>query len=263
MATRSSTLAALVILAGAAAAISARGLSALAPTAAGLHPIVLLALTAAIHTAWIGALAGRGAWLIPAIAWPISLRIATAGLQDVGWSSPGLTAFFLELLLAAIAVSLAPPQSVADRLAGWRRARTAIATQLHMGQGLIPWLRDIAEHALVGRGELPGDRALSRFVAQLADAECHLRVRLSQAGLPAHLPEAVLTRAQSLLSAAEIVTAESTAALERQALEAAVGLRDLCHALPDRSTGERDEMATQCERLLLDLVSLDRRTSLS
>lgn len=136
-----------------------------------------------------------------------------------------------------------------------------------MGQGLIPglipWLRDIVEHALVGRGELPGDRALSRFVAQLADAECHLRVRLSQVGLPAHLREAVLTRAQSLLSAAEIVAAESTTALERQALDAAVGLRDLCHALPDHSDDERDHMATQCERLLLDLVSLDRGASLA
>jgi hypothetical protein len=81
MATRSSTLAALIILASATSAVAARGLAALAPAATDLHPIVLLALTAAIHTAWIGALAGRGAWLIPAIAWPISLRVTTAGCR--------------------------------------------------------------------------------------------------------------------------------------------------------------------------------------
>jgi hypothetical protein len=122
-----------------------------------------------------------------------------------------------------------------------------------MGQGLVPWLQRGVRQFMSGEPERPMSAGFDRYVAGVADAEARLRTRLGGLTIPPAIRDALLTQVQMLVGEAEITAARSMTMLEHRALEAAMTMRDACDRLP-AEVSERETLAADCERLLLDLV---------
>jgi hypothetical protein len=214
----------------------------------------LLAVAAALHVAWIlCAVHRRG--LVVSAAWPIGVHFSRLGLEAEGFDGVALIyAIIAETILLALATSLAPPLPWAERLARWRRARADIAVQLRMGEGVLPWLREAAARFLRGRPERPAGAGFRRFAADLADAECRLRVNVARLAAPEHLRQSLATSGARLLAEAERAASHLSIGLEQQALAAAAACRDECERLPGVRDADRQALARQCEALLMNLA---------
>lgn len=203
----------------------------------------------ALHAAWLRAVfLGRRA-LPSAICWLVSLYFCRAGLGG----SLSL-ALVLEGVPLVLAVSQAPETSWGDRLARWRRARSQISIQLRLADGILPWLRRAVAQCFYGRAETTVSFDYQRFLAGMATAERSVAARLSTSAMPEVLNQHVATRAAALQSHAAALAVDCVMRLEQEALSAAAECRDICDHLDAVSTERRDQIAAECESLLLELV---------
>ena len=129
-----------------------------------------------------------------------------------------------------------------------------MTAQLHMSQGILPWLRDSAAHLMTGAADAPLGADYQRFLAQMADAEYRLHVRLSHVALPEQLRQSVLSNAAAILAGVETSATRLTIDLEKKALSAAAACREQCGELEDLSPQQRQKLADQCESLLFELI---------
>jgi hypothetical protein len=124
-----------------------------------------LAISAGLHAAWLLAAVERSLLLL-ALGWLCCCRFAAAGNAFGTFG-----AFLLQVLLLLLAFGVRPGVPVAQRLASYRRTRTAIQAQLMMADGLCPWFRLCARQLFNGKSEHKDqtmDRAM--FLAELEDA---------------------------------------------------------------------------------------------
>ena len=149
---------------------------------------------------------------------------------------------------------MAPPESWADRLARWRRARADIVTQLRMGQGILPWWRLCFRQFATGAADTPIGSDYRRFAAALADAEHRLRVRLSHATMPEQLRQSILENVTAIVASAETAAAQRAIEIEQQALTATAACREQCERMENLSASERQALAGQCEQVFLELA---------
>lgn len=245
-------------LAGLAAWIASLGVDRLWLTETGDAPLpfVAAAVAAALHAAWILPAFHRDSPALIGLAWLASVWACRAGLVAAGFDDAVLPATLLETITLAIALNACDGSPWAERLARWRRARQNIATQLRMGDGLAPWVAASTRQLLTGKPDRPAVGGFDRVAADLADAEQRLHARLAAVALPEAVRQSMLAAAQALVSRAEAATAHVAITLERQALEEAAACRDRIAALTGISDAEREALATQCEALMLDLVSV-------
>lgn len=180
--------------------------------------------------------------------------MSRAGFVAFGFSGGLVRATVVETIVLALALSGGERIAWADRLAHWRRARRNISTQLRMSEGLAPWLSASVRRLLTGAPDRRASAAFDRLAADLADAEHRLKVRITVLALPEDVRQSMLTSADALVSRAELATAHVSIALERQALEEAAACRDRIAQLVEVPEAERETLARECERLLLDLV---------
>jgi hypothetical protein len=257
---RSALLVPAVLLAAAGVWLTNAALIARWLTATGKPPASAscLVLAVALHLAWLLPATFRRNPTLVAVAWGVTLTTCRNGLLALGVESalgPALLLEGLPLALAlAAALGAAPGLSWCDRLTEWRRAQQAITTQLRMSEGLLPWLRASLRRLLFNRPDRPA-ASFDRAMADLADADHRLQLRVSQLAMPDELKAVVQCAAQALVACAEARAAETTIALEQQALEAAAACRDRVAAWPGLSPRQADALGHACERLLLDLAA--------
>lgn len=214
---------------------------------------------------------GPGAWLLPATrriqpvltatAWLLCVGSCRAGLAAAGFQADDIWyALVLGGVQLALALGCAAPTSWADRLAQWRRSRERIASELRIGDGLIPWVLTTIPRALAGHAERPAASLFDHAITALAHNEQHLRRTAIQLGLPDVVRELLHTAAHAVGTRAEASAAELTIAIERHALDQAARCRDSIAALGDLADADRARLARDCESLLLDLstVSVER-----
>lgn len=125
-----------------------------------------LAAGASLEVSWIGAACSGRAGLLGVFGWALSFWLAIHG-----GGVPGGLAQVIALLQAR---TLGPAETLAERLARWRRAREAISVQLEMSQGVVPWIGRAARQFWSGRA--PGRTVdATRMVAEMEDAEIMAR----------------------------------------------------------------------------------------
>jgi hypothetical protein len=137
-------------------------------------------------------------------------------------------AFCLELLPLLLALSLCDRSPWSERLALWRRSRSEIAVQLRMGDGLLPWMRRCGRQMLIGAPDTPAGVNYRRLLAELADAEHRMRVRLGHLVMPEQLRQSILSCAASLVGLAEASSARLAVELEQQTLTGIAAWRAVC-----------------------------------
>jgi len=211
--------------------------------------------SAALHLGWIAAASRHQATTVLLACFPFSVWLCRQGWalaqgEGAGWWA----ALCLESIPLALAWSFTPAPSWADRLARWRRARAAVSAQLHMGPGLVPWLRDTVRQLFCGAPDRAIGTAHQRFLAELAEAECRLRVRLADLALPEQLRQSVISRAGELRAQAELASARLHFELQQQALAAAATCREQCEAMDELAPAVREHLARECELLFANLI---------
>jgi hypothetical protein len=211
--------------------------------------------SAALHLGWIAAASRHQASAVMLVCFPLSVWLCRQGWalvqgEGVGWWA----ALCLEAIPLALAWSFTSAPSWADRFARYRRARAALSAQLHMGPGLFPWLRDSARQFFSGAPDRAAGAGHQRFLAELADAECRLRVRLADLALPEQLRQSVLSCASELRAQAELASARLHFELEQQALVAAATCREQCEAMDELAPAAREHLARECELLFANLI---------
>ncbi len=163
----------LAVLASLASYISAPALA--ATYLAGLPTGTAFVAASAVHAAWIVSCIQRRHLLLRIAAWVVCLSLAQDGLTRLTSLQSGLlTPLAVETVLLLAAMSAASPLSLADRLAGWRRAREAAMAQLVMADGVLSWIPAFFRRLFAGRAEPASagsrlDRA--QLLAELEDAE--------------------------------------------------------------------------------------------
>jgi len=189
------------------------------------------------------------------VCWAMSLYACDEGLASFGKAEPSSSvAFFIEMVPLLISWALSHPVSIAERLARWRRARSEISVQLLMGDGLFHWIPGCVRQFFSGSRAMSGGSSFRRLVAELADAEHTLRMRLGGLVIPERLRQSILTSASTLVSQAERSAAALSIELEQEALNAAAACRDQCEDLENLRPQEKVVLAKQCETLFLELV---------
>lgn len=224
---------------------------------AGEPPVLYLeqVISGALHLGWVLCVAYRGGTFVTAVCWTSSLVACDEGLGSISGTAPSsLLALTIEGIPLLLAMSLTPSSSVAERLARWRRARSEISVQLRMGEGLVHWLPAAFRQFLKGTADMPAGSSYRRFLAEMADAEHTLRIRLNCLAIPEQLRQSILTTANSLVGQAEKSAAILAMEFERQALNAAAVCRDQCEDLENMQPDEKAALAKQCEDLFLELV---------
>jgi hypothetical protein len=212
-------------------------------------------VSAALHTAWMVSTGNRRTPAVAAACWLVSLWLCWQGALAVSPASPAFVgALLLEGIPLILALALSPRSTWAERLARWRRARADISAQLQMGQGVLPWARESVVRFVAGAPDRPAGADYSRFLAEMADAEHRLRIRLSRLALPEQLRQSILASAAVLLGRAETSAAHLAIELEQQALSAAAAYRDQCEQLPELTPKQRQHLAHQCESLFVELI---------
>lgn len=211
--------------------------------------------SAALHLGWIAAASRRHASAVMLVCFPLSVWLCRQGWalaqgEGAGWWA----ALCLEAIPLALAWSFTPAPSWSDRFARYRRARAAVSAQLHMGPGLVPWLRDTVRQLFCGAPDRAIGTAHQRFLAELAEAECRLRVRLADLALPEQLRQSVLSRAGELRAQAELASARLHLELEQQALTAAAACREQCETMHELAPPHRERLARECELLFTGLI---------
>lgn len=212
-------------------------------------------VSAALHLSWICCAAYRRGALVTAICWAVSVLACDSGLSamlEVGHSVS--LAIVMEGIPLLLARAILPAPALADRLARWRRMQADISIQLRMSEGYLSWIPASLVRFFKGSAETPIGSSYRRFVAELADAEHKLHIRLNSIALPENLRQSILTSAIALVNQADKSAAILANDLEMHALSAAAICRDQCEELHDIQPHERAALARQCETLLLDLV---------
>jgi hypothetical protein len=248
-------LAPLLPLAALAAWLDAIGLADVWHGHAGTMPplVVCLVVGAALEASWLLA-ASRGMRRLP-IAWLLAVVLSRDGLHASAFgTAASIDACALHALLLGLASLRADPLSWSERLAAWRRARQRIATELRLGDGLLPWARECWTRILTGRAEHPSATAFDRLIADLDDAGAHTRTRLTALTLPDAVRQAASNAVHAIARRAETAAADLALAIERASLDEAAACRDLIGGLTDRSPEEREQLAAACESLLVDLA---------
>jgi hypothetical protein len=213
------------------------------------------AIAGALHASWIVPAARRSGLLLTAVCWTASLWLADRGFATLYITDSNLPpALLLEGVCLLLAVSIAPAEPWADRLARWRRTRADIVTQLRMGQGILPWWRLCLRQFATGTADTPLGSDYQRFTAALADAEHRLRVRINRATMPEQLRQSILESVTAIVARAETSAAHRAIEIEQQAVAAAAACRDQCERLESLSTSERKALAGQCEQAFLELT---------
>lgn len=212
-------------------------------------------VSAALHLSWIFCIASRRGSFAAVLCWFASLYACNSGMagrENSGGSV--ILPFIVECVPLLLARSLSCPPPLSETLARWRRARTEISIQLRMGEGLISWFPPALRQFFIGSPKTQNGSSYRRFIAELADAEHCLRLRLGHLTLPEHLRQSILTSAAALVSQAEKSAAALAIELEREALEAVAACRDQCEELRELQPQEKAALAKQCEDLFLELV---------
>jgi hypothetical protein len=247
----------LVILGGLAAYVGGLGIEHAWMLGASNAPVPYLSnvISAALHASWIFAAARRRAPLLIAAGWFLSRYFCQEGLTTLGQGSGSFACSTLaEVIPLLLALALTPRSTWGEKLARWRRARSEISIQLRMGEGLMSWFPPAVRQFLFGSAVTAAGSSYRRYLAEMADAEHVLRVRLSSLTIPEHLRQSILTSAGALVGQAEKSAAALAIHLEREALNAAAACRDQCEELEDLQPQERAVLAKQCEALFLELV---------
>lgn len=212
-------------------------------------------IAAAVHAAWILPATRRSSLALTTAGWVTALWLEQRGIETFYLAeSDFLLALLIESVCLLLAHSVAPPETWADRLARWRRSRADIATQLRMGQGVVPWWRFSLRQFTGGAADTPVGSDYQRFAAALADSEHRLRIRINRATMPEQLRQSILESAAAIGGSAETSAAQRAIEVERQALAAAAACRDQCERLENLSPAERKALSSQCEQAFLELT---------
>jgi hypothetical protein len=163
-------------------------------------------------------------------------------------------ALIIEIIPLLLAKSFADPISLPERLARWRRKRADISIQLMMGEGISRWFPSCLRQFLTGTPATAGGSSFRRVLAEIADAEHSLKIRMAGLAIPEQLRQTILTSASAIRAQAEKSAANLSIELERQALNAAAICRDHCEEIPGLRPQEKDTLSRQCEELLLGLI---------
>lgn len=211
-------------------------------------------ISAALHAAWIWCAAHPRAGGAMLTTWVFAFLSCRAGLLAAGFATHAfMYAFLAEGAPLALALALTN-MSWSERLASWRRARADIATQLRMGQGIIPWMSSCVRQLLTGSAERPAGIDSHRLIADLTDAECRLRVRLSRMAIPEQVRQSILTQSATVMAEAELAAARFGLDLEQKVLTATAVCRDLCAHVEDTQPDQQQALAAECESHFLNLI---------
>jgi hypothetical protein len=225
------------------------------PGAGVLVWIISLAAAGALHVAWISLLTTGRSRFAAALFWFACARLAASGLHSNGATVP---AWFAEVLLLCLVLAHNPRPCWADRFAAWRQARAAIATQLQMGEGLLPWLLRCVEQVWKGSPLTPIQSAHLLVQSALLQSARSLECRLLQDVEHEHFCQLALTALTDVANHAAVTFAKASIDIEQQAFAAASQLRDAAQSLPVEES-ERTRLAGWCEELLFSLTLPDAR----
>jgi hypothetical protein len=212
-------------------------------------------ISAALNTSWIFPAARHRAPFLVFLAWLLSCHYCHQGLKSLTYGpNPLAGALLAETIALLLAQALVPGPTWSERLTRWRRARTDISVQLHMGEGILYWFPPAIKRFLLGSSEMPSGTNYGRFVAELRDGEHRLHIRLSKLAIPEHLRQSILSSASDLLGQAEKSAACLAIELEKNALAAAAACCDECEDLEGLQPQEKSVLGRQFEDLFLDLI---------
>ncbi len=222
-----------------------------------LHLALGLVVATALHCAWLLLALERGCRPVALLVWATALHTCMIGLHQVpGASGRNGTALLLEGIPLLLASALAPPSSLADRLARWRRARQQAIVQLEMGEGILVWVRDVFKRFALGQS--PGADRLGRL--------CTLADRLGRGHgwddvterdvVPEALRQTVRSELTALRVAADQALRSAASIVERRALEGGARCRDLALRIESLPPSERERLAAVCEALLLQSAAI-------
>lgn len=247
----------LASLAGAGGYVAALGLQSLwwhsAVGTANLGVFVIVA--GALHMTWILPASRRAHSGLVVAAWLTTVYFTALGLTAAGFTAGAPTyALILEGITLAVALSMTEASPWPDRLARWRRSRQRIATELRMTEGIVPWARSCITQLVSGRQARPAASDFERLRAELVDAGEQMRLDVAHLALPDAGRQALLTSAQAIATHAATCAAELSMAVERRTLIEASACRDAIEGLTDLDPAERERVAGDCERLLLELA---------
>lgn len=214
-----------------------------------------IVIAAALHAAWVvPAVLGRQRFLTAA-GWLVTVGFCRTGLRASGFdSSAGWYALVLESIVLAIACGHGASIPWSERLAAWRRSRERIATEVRMGEGLLPWSRAVLARVFTGRADRPVSSAFQHVAAELADADDRMRQSIAALALPDAAADVMRTAVRTIATRAEATAAELAIVVERVALEQAAACRDAIARLKDLPAADRERIGGACESLLLDLA---------
>ena len=147
----------------------------------------------------------------------------------------------------------APGSGVAGRLARWREARMAIAVELEMAEGLVPWLRRCLGQAWRGTARSPIEAAHLTVQSALCQAVRAAGCRAAETIRQEEVRQLALTALESVGRQASVAYARAALECERHALGAAAQLRSAI-AQTALDAASRERLAQTCEALLLSLT---------
>jgi len=212
--------------------------------------MLALLVAAALHCVWIG-LVRRGAGTLAAAGcWLVCAVLAGTGLRAWQLPAPGWLA---EGLLGSVACAGAGAGGFADRLARWRDARAAIAAQLEMAEGVVPWLRRCLGQAWSGMARSPIEAAHLTVQAALRQSVRAAACRAAETIQEEEARQLALTALESVGRQASLTFARAALDCERHALSAATQVRSAI-AQTSLAAPVRERLAQACEALLLSLT---------
>lgn len=247
----------LVPLAVLAMYLGGRGVSALwlLETRSVAEPAVAYAIAASIHLAWILPVVHRRRHTAVSAAWVCAVWLSADGLTDAGFETGAdAYALLLEAIVLAIARGYGPVLTWPERLAGWRRTRERVMTELRIGDGILPWFGSAVTRLVNGRADRPLCSSFERIVAELADTGDRMRRTIASLALPEAARDFLESATQAIVADAETTAAKLAIDLEHRALNHAATCRDAILALEDLPDPHRDRLARECESLILDLA---------
>ena len=246
----------LVVLTFVGSAVTAKPLAACLPLVVDstLASGVSVSIALALHLVWIVPALRRTNPILVGVSWLVTMYLTAGGFAVLTETQPTTAAPVLDTLILGLALAHTPAASWPDRLARWRRSRERIATELRMGDGLIPWLRSIASRITHGEADRPRSSAFDVLVANLDRSNDRIHRTIASLALPDAVRESLRTTAQRIVTDAETTLARMAIDLERRALDHAALCRDAILALDYIPDAERDRLAHDCESLILDLA---------
>jgi hypothetical protein len=204
-----------------------------------------------LHGSWISLLQQRQPrWLSAGLCWGASAALANTGIQA---HHIHISAYVVEVVLAAVALSGGPVHTIASHLADWRESRAEIARQLKMSEGLLPWLAKCSEQVWRGQPESPIAAAHLWVRAALSQAVHRAECQIAEKVDHEEFRQLALTALDGTAHFATIAFAQAAIDCEQRALSAAAELREAVQCLP-LPPSERERLAEECEAQLLSLI---------